>query len=366
MGKRWVGMGSRSATFSFLGSSLNDRANLTEILLETLRSGKEFSPYSFNVIRPGPEFPFSMASRFTEELASRREEDDWGYISDGEEFGGDEEESQVNGGEVEMDEASQLEAQVPHQSGAAVAGTAGSTLVRPHGGDDSGEQQGGPKRARYDKPTTAEIAGDDSTQNVKWAHLSDRARRERQKKRKRRTESRASSGSPVKSVVTKRAKEAASRPPVASINVEALRTTKSRWMGARQRVHYPLPWTFRQLREQKYRVFDWDGRTTHLIVDNEERVIGILGGQPRDQGRGRGGCPTYNDWKEVIDKSGETSHRVRSTYSFSEEQLNHRRGDFVAVDYGLSFGGGQRVWILPFPFHSILLTRNSCNSGSDG
>jgi hypothetical protein len=90
-------------------------------------------------------------------------------------------------------------------------------------------------------------------------------------------------------------------------------------------------------------LFDWDGETPYAIVDDDDVVFAVLGGMPRDEGKGKSDRPTYNEWKKVASTASSTRERVRSSYQFTKEQLHHRRGDFVAIDHGISFGGGQKV-----------------------
>ncbi|TDL13952.1 hypothetical protein BD410DRAFT_817250 [Rickenella mellea] len=76
----------------------------------------------------------------------------------------------------------------------------------------------------------------------------------------------------------------------------------------------------------------WDGRTPKPLVDSENRVLGVLAGQPKDEG-----------WAGVATDAFDAIQDERGRMSFSDKQVNHRRGDFPAVGVGVSYGGGQRA-----------------------
>ncbi|KAH9846597.1 hypothetical protein C2E23DRAFT_743690, partial [Lenzites betulinus] len=67
------------------------------------------------------------------------------------------------------------------------------------------------------------------------------------------------------------------------------------------------------------------------ILDKTGRVFAILAGHPRD--------PAWPQVNEELQKIFELS---RDAYSASASQLVHRRGQFCAVNCGISYGGGQR------------------------
>lgn len=77
---------------------------------------------------------------------------------------------------------------------------------------------------------------------------------------------------------------------------------------------------------------------TIFIVDAKDRISTILVGRPNDP-----------EWPEVCDDATRILDEVReagiASNSFLDKYLSHRRGDFVAVPVGVSFGGGQKVCI---------------------
>lgn len=74
-------------------------------------------------------------------------------------------------------------------------------------------------------------------------------------------------------------------------------------------------------------------RTTHLLVDSEDRVIGILGGQPKNA----------EEWERVCREAAEALENSRGSCSFSDKQVKHRRGAFPALAVGIAHGDGTLV-----------------------
>lgn len=76
-----------------------------------------------------------------------------------------------------------------------------------------------------------------------------------------------------------------------------------------------------------------------MILDKNKRIVAVLVGQPND--------PT---WKVAVDEAANVMQEVAnegiSENRFSDKHFSHRRGDFIAIPVGVSFGGGQTVLIL--------------------
>ena len=81
-----------------------------------------------------------------------------------------------------------------------------------------------------------------------------------------------------------------------------------------------------------------------LILDKEERIVAALVGQPEDP-----------QWKDIVDSAAEVMQGVErqgaSMDLFTEKNLHHRRGEFLAIPAGVSFGGGQMVQAQPRIFN---------------
>lgn len=73
-----------------------------------------------------------------------------------------------------------------------------------------------------------------------------------------------------------------------------------------------------------------------VLLDSEDRVIVVLAGQPSSEAD-----PTWSP--SVVKAAGDAMQDACSSNNFSEEQSNHRRGQYPAVSVGISFGGGQQL-----------------------
>lgn len=70
------------------------------------------------------------------------------------------------------------------------------------------------------------------------------------------------------------------------------------------------------------------------------------------------GRPGGPDWDGVSSRSSEALQRMRllgvESGVFSSDDLDHRCGNFLAIASGVSFGGGQMVY-LRFSFEPVLI-----------
>lgn len=76
-------------------------------------------------------------------------------------------------------------------------------------------------------------------------------------------------------------------------------------------------------------------RQTHLILDREKLVIGVLVGQPRDQ----------SGWKVVQDEAYAALNKAADDIDWAGRDTPHRRGAFGYIAHGISYGTGQTVSI---------------------
>lgn len=97
-------------------------------------------------------------------------------------------------------------------------------------------------------------------------------------------------------------------------------------------------------------------RKTRLILDLQGRIIATLVGHPDDP-----------EWGRVADDAAAVLCEVQRVGSgldvFPLKSANHRRGRFLAIPVGVSFGGGQTVrgmlqgnFFNEFRFREIFLT----------
>jgi hypothetical protein len=72
------------------------------------------------------------------------------------------------------------------------------------------------------------------------------------------------------------------------------------------------------------------------IIDKIGRVIAMLCGHPDDA-----------DWESVHVKAANTMWRAQHHIRCTKKNSKHRRGHFTALAAGVSFGGGQKVSVMP-------------------
>ncbi|KAF5380091.1 hypothetical protein D9615_006268 [Tricholomella constricta] len=120
----------------------------------------------------------------------------------------------------------------------------------------------------------------------------------------------------------------------ADLNAAQLPAASGRWVGKRLRPSRATPWTLAECKAAGFRVFPWNGRDPHAIVDKDDRGIVFLVGHPND-----------DSWPQVASAAEEaiTQARLRGEEKklFKSDQLSHRRGRFFALASGVSHGGGQ-------------------------
>ena len=77
-------------------------------------------------------------------------------------------------------------------------------------------------------------------------------------------------------------------------------------------------------------------RAAAPILDNAGHVIAICAGSPDDPA-----------WDALHQDAAAEMEATRARCFFSNDAINHRRGLFLALAIGISFGGGQKVsWLL--------------------
>lgn len=74
----------------------------------------------------------------------------------------------------------------------------------------------------------------------------------------------------------------------------------------------------------------WDASAPAPILDSRSRVVAIRAAQPRN-------------WESVNRDASATIKTMRKRAYFPKKSTRHRRGDFPALAYGVSYGGGQQV-----------------------
>jgi hypothetical protein len=95
--------------------------------------------------------------------------------------------------------------------------------------------------------------------------------------------------------------------------------------------NYPEIRSLDWYRSQGYQLIDWDGRSPRSITDRTGARIAVLAGRPDDIDFRKACADAYN----AIQIEG-------AQIKFEDDQLRHKRGDFPAVNIGVSHGGGTK------------------------
>jgi hypothetical protein len=177
------------------------------------------------------------------------------------------------------------------------------------------------------------------------------------RRNKKRAAKQAAEGTKVKQVAKRRRTESTKEPLCVDLSIEVdawKMVTGPGWIAKRAKDLPQGGLTAGHLIQRDgwgFTYFPWDGRyahfvdweqflkadtklrSSHLLLDTEKRVIGVLVGQPRGEER----------WKQVCMGVFEALKTAASSLNLSKEKKKHRRGEFPAVAHGISFGGGQEV-----------------------
>lgn len=70
----------------------------------------------------------------------------------------------------------------------------------------------------------------------------------------------------------------------------------------------------------------------HLLVDRDDRVVGVLAGRPQDP-----------SWDETTQEATRAMCEAYASCRFKKTNVKHRRGEFATLARGVSFGGGRTV-----------------------
>ncbi|KAJ7439022.1 hypothetical protein B0H11DRAFT_2254143 [Mycena galericulata] len=106
------------------------------------------------------------------------------------------------------------------------------------------------------------------------------------------------------------------------------------WIGRRSKPCQGRYYTLPELEELGCEVIEWNGRDPKLIVDAEGRIIAVLLGTPDDE-----------DWPDVVKEAQNAFARARRSarrHGVWPHGPSHRRGRYLPLTSGASFGGGQK------------------------
>ncbi|PPR07568.1 hypothetical protein CVT24_008783 [Panaeolus cyanescens] len=88
--------------------------------------------------------------------------------------------------------------------------------------------------------------------------------------------------------------------------------------------------TLDQLLALGFEVVKWDGHEARPITDSAGRICGVLAGRPRG-----------NSFDKALERTCDLLHEESARAPYQPGVSKHRRGEFTAIGFGISFGGGQ-------------------------
>ena len=195
--------------------------------------------------------------------------------------------------------------------------------------------------AEHHHPTQPNGLDTPPSQPLSGKRAADKARRQR-----RRAEAREKQpGRPYFSVSKKYAKP---QDMTVDFNVEALPAAKGAFVSQRQPIDNPKQWTLDELMSLGYRLVEWDGRygyahlprlqvshppfsTPVAVLDAADRIMVALAGRP-----------DRNDWDDVHARMSVLMEQAGNQVQGTRRE---RRGEFISLFAGVSYGGGQKVRI---------------------
>ncbi|KAJ7434262.1 hypothetical protein B0H11DRAFT_2258566 [Mycena galericulata] len=115
-----------------------------------------------------------------------------------------------------------------------------------------------------------------------------------------------------------------------------LRCTKKKGKGVKGRRVRKL-WTVEELKALGYRRIKWDGKHPMVIVDRDGRIVAVFVGKPDDR---KWDTEVIQGACRAMDRA---SRKGLETGALTAKDRDHRRGAFLSLTTGVSFGGGQKV-----------------------
>lgn len=154
-------------------------------------------------------------------------------------------------------------------------------------------------------------------------------------------------------------------PIAVDFNARELAAAKGAFVSLRQRCSTSREWTLDELVASGLKVVEWDGRSVFLvltshacliplrtptaIIDQEDRVMTVLAGRPDGE-----------DWSQVHARMSALLEQAGANIPGPRTE---RRGNFVSLSTGVSYGGGQMASIR-FVHPLVLLSHTSRRLGT--
>lgn len=106
------------------------------------------------------------------------------------------------------------------------------------------------------------------------------------------------------------------------------------WIGKRVQSMKSSQWEVDELKEMGFESIGWDGKNPTVILDAANRVLIPMAGQPQS-----------SDWEQVVSDATAALNAARLRGEklgiFKPEDKDHRRGHYMPLFSGVSYGGGQ-------------------------
>ncbi|KAG6848812.1 hypothetical protein H0H93_013822 [Arthromyces matolae] len=130
-------------------------------------------------------------------------------------------------------------------------------------------------------------------------------------------------------------RRSASKPILVDIHIKNRPVTTSGWLGIdptpTTSSRHVTPNLHNLIDIHGFQLVDWDGKSTHPLVDRDQRIVGVLAGRP-------------NNWDSVVNDVEAEMREVRDKLQRKKkDDEDNRRGNFVSRTMGISFGNGRKA-----------------------
>ncbi|KAI0790271.1 hypothetical protein BC629DRAFT_1440080 [Irpex lacteus] len=114
-------------------------------------------------------------------------------------------------------------------------------------------------------------------------------------------------------------------------DTQQLRSAQGGWIG-RDLPRQGPPKDLEYYLQRGYRLIEWDGQTSKVLVDSQDRIFGCLAHPPNEDG----------SWSEVHKGFTRAAEELFASLGPTQE-AEERRGDYESITCGLSMGQGQKA-----------------------
>ncbi|KAG7092100.1 hypothetical protein E1B28_008476 [Marasmius oreades] len=147
-----------------------------------------------------------------------------------------------------------------------------------------------------------------------------------------RQEQQGASGLSCKQVAARKGIKAATENAVStSLDAGQVRAAETGWTGVRRPRENKKTHTLQEAIDAGLQLFEWDGRSTHLLVTKKGVCLAVLAGTVSDDLK----------LQEELREAERQLNEAGSSIQFTRKEQNNDRGTSPAVARGVSHGGGQ-------------------------